>query len=279
MSGDSTSSTNTQTSNSFDSWVTDYGKNVVGAAGSQVANNPWKPYEGDTQGQFGQGFQAANSFLGQMLGDVTPETQMAGSTLQRMLSAMDPTRSVAQFMNPYVDSVLQPTIRNINEAADAKGGSLANQATMAGAFGDSAHGVQKSMLERDRQRNIGDATSAAYDKAWTAATGARDSELGKILSGSNALAGVGQQAYGQQTGLAQMLAGMGAQEQQANQTGVQNRIALNQQNQESPLKQFMSLAQMLAMIPKNTQGTSNSTTTTPDNSGMALLGSLMSSFI
>lgn len=277
MSGKSKSTTTSATSNSFDPWVTNYGKDITESAGNYVGDNSWKPYDGATQGEFGTGFDAANGYLQQLLGDVRPETQMAGSTLQQMLSAMDPTRSVASYMNPYVDSVLQPTIRNINEASDQAGGELARNATMSGAYGDSAHGVQSSLLERNRQRNVGDATAAAYDKAFTSATGARDSELAKILSGSNALAGVGQQAYAQQTGLAQMLAGMGAQEQQANATGVQNQIALNQQNQDAPLKQFTSLAQILAMIPKNTSGTSTSQTTTPDNSGMALLGSLLSS--
>ena len=275
MSGKSKATTTSATSNSFQPWVTDYGQNIVQNAGQQIENKPWQPYTGDTQGQFGEGFNQANDYLQQLLGDVRPETQMAGSSLQQLLSSLDPTRSVASFMNPHVDQILQPTIRNINEATDTRRGQLARDATMSGAFGDSSHGVQSNLLERERQRSIGDATAGAYDKAYTSAVGQRDSELSKILSGASGLAGVGQQAYGQQTGLAQMLAGMGAQEQQANQTGVQNSIALNQQNQDAPLKQFTSLAQILAMIPKNTSGTSTRQTATPDNSGMALLGSLL----
>lgn len=275
MSGKSKSTTTSNTSNSFEPWVTRFGQNLVNSAGQQVAENGWQPYIGPTQGEFGEGFGAANSYLQQMLGQVSPETEMASSGLADFLMSVDPTRSVASFMNPYVDQVLQPTIRNINEAADAKGGQLASQATMAGAYGDSSHGVQKALLERDRQRSIGDATSAAYDKAFTAATGARSDELSKFLQGIGAGGTLGQQRYGQETGLAQLLASLGQTEQQANQSGIQTEIALNQQNQDAPLKQYLTLAQMLGMIPKNTTGKSTSTTSQPDNSMLAFISSLI----
>lgn len=275
MSGRSSSTTTQSGSSTFEPWVTEFGRGIVGAAGDEVTSHPWTPYEGPTQGAFGEGFDAANGYLQQMLGQIRPETEMAGSSLANMLMQMDPTRSVASFMNPYVDQVLQPTVRNINEAADNRSRELARDATMAGAFGDSSHGVQRNLVERERQRNIGDATASAYDRAFTSAVGQRDSELGRILSGSNALAGVGQQAYGQETGLAQMLAALGAQEQQANATGVQNRIALNQQDQDAPMRRFTSLAQILAMIPRNTYTQGTSTTSQPDNTGLALLASLI----
>jgi hypothetical protein len=275
MSGKSKSNQSTYSSNSFEPWVTSFGQDLVGQAGSQVDSNPWQAYQGPTQGEFGQGFDAANQYLMQQLGSVTPETQMAGSSLAQLLTSMDPTRSVASYMNPYVEQTLQPTLRNINEAAATKGGDLARQATMAGAYGDSSHGVQRSLVERDRQRNIGDATAAAYDKAYTQATAARSDELSKYLQTAGALGNTGQQIYQQGTGLAQMLAGLGAQEQQANQSGIQTNIALNQQNQDKPLQQFTTLAQLLAMIPKNTTGYSNTQNSAPDNSGLAFLSSLI----
>lgn len=275
MSGKSKSTTTSYSSNTFDPWVTNFGQDLVNNAGQTVSENGWQPYSGPTQGEFGEGFTAANDYLQTLLGSVTPETQMAGSSLAQLLSSIDPSRSVASYMNPYVDSVLQPTIRNINEAADAKGADLSRQATMSGAYGDSSHGVQLGMNNRDRVRNIGDATAAAYDKAWTSAQGARDSELAKFLQTATSLGNTGQQIYGQQTGLAQLLAGLGSQEQQANQSGIQTNIALNQQDQDQPLKQLTTLGQLLAMIPKNTSGYNTSQTSSPDNSGLAFLSSLL----
>ena len=275
MSGKSKSNQTTYSSNSFEPWVSQFGQDLVGQAGSQIDANPWQAYQGPTQGEFGQGFDAANQYLMQQLGQVTPETQMAGSSLAQLLSAMDPTRSVASYMNPYVEQTLQPTLRNINEAADASGANLTRNATMAGAYGDSSHGVQLAMNDRNRQRNIGDATAAAYDRAYTQATGARDSELAKYLQTAGALGNAGQQIFQQGSSLAQMLAGMGSQQQQANQQGIQTGIALNQQNQDKPLQQMTTLAQMLAMIPKNTSGYSNTQSSAPDNSGLAFLSSLI----
>ncbi len=275
MSGKAKSTTTTNQSNSFDPWVTSFGKDIVGAAGQQIENNPWQGYSGPTSAQYGQNYHDTDSFLRSMLGQVQPDTQMASSGLATFMQSVDPTKSVASFMNPYTDQVLQPTLRNINEAADDKNRNLAREATMAGAFGDSSHGVQKNLVERERQRAVGDATAGAYDKAFSSAVSQRDSELAKFLSGVGAGANLGQSSFGQQTGLAQMLAGLGQQQQQAGQTGIQNDIALNLQNQQMPLQQYTSLAQMLGMIPKNTSSVGASQTTTPDNSMLAFISSLI----
>jgi len=275
MSGKSKSTTTENKSNTFDPWVTSFGKDIVGSAGEQIANNPWQAYGGPTSAGYGQNYQDTDSFLRSMLGQVQPDTNMASSNLATFMQSVDPTKSVASFMNPYTDQVLQPTLRNINEAAGDKSRNLAREATMSGAFGDSSHGVQKNLLERERLRAVGDATAGAYDKAYSSAVGQRDSELAKFLSGIGAGANLGQSAYGQQTGLAQILAGLGQQQQQAGQTGIQNDIALNLQNQQMPLQQHTNLAQILAMIPKNTSSYGTSQTTQPDNSMLALISSLI----
>jgi len=275
MSGRSRTTTNSSQQNTFDPWVTEYGQNIVNAAGDRVNSQPWSPYTGPTSAAFGSGFDQANQFLGSQLGQTRPEMAQASGSISDLLSTLDPNRSVASYMPAYTDQVLAPTIRNINESFDARGGDLAREATMAGAYGDSAHGVRQSVLDRDRARDIGDATAGAYDRAFTSAVGQRDADLGRILSGASGLASIGQQQFGQNTSLAQMLAALGTQQQQAGQTGIQNDITLNQQNQDQPLRQFTSLAQILAMIPRNTYSQGTSTTSAPDNSGLAFLASLI----
>lgn len=275
MSGKSKTTTNTSQSNSFAPWVTDFGQNLVSQAGDQINAHPWQSYDGPVQGQFGQGWQDASGYLSSLLGQLQPSTEIAGSELQRVMSSLDPSKSVAQFMSPYVDTVLQPTIRNINEANDQARSQLAASQTMAGAYGDSTHATQNRLLERERERSIGDATAGAYDKAFSSAVGQRDSELQKTLAAIGAGGTLGGQEYAQKTGLAQILASLGTQQQQADQTGIQNKIALNLQNQQMPMQQFTQLGQLLAMIPKNTNSQGTQVTSTPDYSGLALLSSLI----
>jgi hypothetical protein len=52
-------------------------------------------------------------------------------------------------------------------------------------------------------------------------------------------------------------------------------MTVNQQANTGQLGQDATLASLLGAIPKDTTGTSDTTTTTPNNSGFALLGSLL----
>lgn len=275
MSGKSKSTTTTNQSNSFDPWVTNYGRSIVGEAGQQVAENPWQSYAGPSAADFGSTWDQSKGYLSNMLGQIDPNTQAASTNATAFMGSLDPSKTVQDYMSPYTEQVLSPTLRNINEAARDKNAALGAESAMAGAFGDSASGVQRALLERDRQRNVGDATAAAYDKAFSSGVSQRDSDLNRYLSGIGAQSTIGQNSFGQQTELAKLLSAIGQGEQAVGQTGIQNDIALNTQNQQAPLQQYMQLAQMLAMIPKNTASQGTSQTSQPDNTAIALLSSLI----
>lgn len=275
MSGKSKSTTTTSQSNNYEPWVTQAGQDVFSNASTNQQNNPWQAYDGPSSADFGQSWYDANSALSSMLGQTMPQTEAATGSLTQMLGTLDPTKTTQSYMSPYLDQVLSPTLANINDAYRDQNRNLAAEATMAGAYGDSAHGVQRSQNELNRLRSIGEATAGAYDKGWTQAIGQKEAELANILKTSSGLNTVGNTEFGQSTELAKLLAGLGTQQQQVGQTGIQNEIALNLQNQEMPTKQLTSLAQILAMLPKNTSGTGSSTTSQPDNTGIALLTSLI----
>lgn len=284
MGGESKQETQTSqaTSNTFDPWVTNAGSGLYSQAASTVAGAPYQGYAGPTQGAFGAGTQTASDFLTQALGTnggVNADTSGASTAFQKVIGAIDPNRTTGSYMSPYTDAALSPTLRKINESADTLRMQNGAEASMAGAWGGSGMGVAQALADRSRETAIGDATGAAYDKAWTNAQGARQADLASLLQAASGQAGTGAQASQQSTGLATMLAGLGGQEQQANQTGINTAIQVNDSNQMGQIKQDSQLAQILAMLPKNTSGTSvgNSTTTTPDNSGMALFGSILGS--
>lgn len=280
MGGKQKSETNTSqaTSNTFDPWVTGAGQDLFKSASADVAAHPYQGYGGPVQGAFGEGTGLATSKLKDMLAAGTdPGTQSAQTGFQRVMAAINPDASIESYMSPYTEGVLSPQLRKINEAADSLRMKNGAEASMAGAWGGSGMGLAQALADRDREMAIGDATGQAYDKAFTNAQGARSNALSQFLSAAGGAQSAGQQGFQQGTTLSTLLAGLGSQEQQANQTGINTAITVNDANQMGLTKQATSLAQILAMVPKNTSGTSTgkSETSTPDNSGIALLGSLL----
>jgi hypothetical protein len=285
MSGNSTSEQKTSqaTSNSFDPWVTSAGQNLVSNSIADAASHPFQQYTGGTQGAFGVGTGQAQDLLTSKLatGGVDPGTTAASDAYKSIMDSINPNASVASYMNPYTDNVLAPTIRNLNESADQAQQRTGAGASMAGAWGGSGNALEQFLNNRGRTQAITDATGSAYGKAFDSATAARTSALQTLLAATGGEQSSGAQAGTQSNTLATLLAGLGGQEQQANQTGINTAIGVNTSNQAGQLSQDTSLAQILAMVPKNTQGMSNgtNTSTTPDNSGMALLGSVLGKLI
>lgn len=284
MGGKSTSTQNTsqQTSNTFDPWVTTAGQGLFNAASATAAASPYRGYGGPTEAGFGPETGLASGKLQSMLAAGTdPGTQASLDGYKSVMGSIDPNASVASYMNPFTDATLTPTLRKINEASDLARMKNGADATMAGAWGSSGMGVQQALADRDRVNSIGDATSKAYSDAFTNAQGAKNTALSQFLSAAQGEGAMGQQAVNQGTTLSTLLAGLGAQKQQADQTGINTAIQVNDANQMGQLKQDSMLGQILAMVPKNTSGMSNGKTenSQPDNSGMALFGSILGSII
>ena len=82
-----------------------------------------------------------------------------------------PGGSTQDYMDPFLDQVLAPALRNINLGTDYGLHKNDAMAHMAGAFGDSGHGIERSKTINDGAVAAGDATgrlySAAYDDAMT----------------------------------------------------------------------------------------------------------------
>ena len=259
-------------STSYQPWVTQAGQNLYQGLASQYPN--WTPYSGATQGAFGAGTGTATNFGTNVLGSTPSGLQGSGNTLQSVINSINPQAGPGQYMNPYVQATLAPTLQNIEQGRQQQIQSNGAGATMAGAFGGTGQGVENSLSNQMADQAIGNASGQAYSNAYNSAIGQQQQSLQTLLGAAGGQASIG----GQQTSLAQLLASIGGQQQQANQTGIQNAINLNTQNQTMPLSQGSTLASILQGIPKNsnTSGFSSGSTqaTTPNNSLMSLLGSL-----
>lgn len=279
MCGESQSNTTSYSNTSYDPWVQGAGKDIFNTAATGVQNKPYQAYTGPTSAAFGDSWNSSKDYLSSLLGQINPTTNTATSDLAKFMSSIDPSKSLASYMNPYTDAVTNPQIAKVNEAAGIQNQALGAQAANAGAYGDSSLGVQRAIGARDTQRNIADIVGKGQADAYNSAVSQKQDDLAKYLSGITQGGVLGQNAATQQTNIAQLLAALGTQQQQAGQTGIQNAMQLNKDNQMGGLTQLTSLAALLGALPLNKTQIGNSTTTSPDNSGMALAGSLLSAFI
>lgn len=269
---------NQATSTNLPSWATSAGQTDYSNASNQVASNPWQGYSGPTTASFGPQTGTASNALTSELGQNNAALTGAQSSVNGLLGSLNPAASTSSYMNPYVSATLAPTLQNLGITQQQQTAQLGGNAAMSGAFGGSNQGVQQALLDNYDQQNVTNATGAAYDNAYSAAQTQQNNVANQVLGGSNALSNIGWQENNNNNAITGQLGTLGAQQQSAGQTGITNAIQLNTQNQTMPLSQQSTLAQILGMSPMDTSGTTNTTgtTTTPDNSGYAMLGSLLS---
>jgi hypothetical protein len=284
MCGESTTTQNQQSASTgstiLPAWATAAGENIFNSANAYAGANPYQAYSGPTQGSFGNEWNTAANYATGQLGKDNPGLTGSSDALKAVLGAAMPTAtgSIQSGMSPYISGVLQPTLDAIGRDAASRNNSTAANATMSGAFGDSGFGVQKALDNDNTQRNISNATAGAYDKAFSDASANKNSALQQIMGAASGLSGNASAQFGQNQQLTQLLSQMGLGEQGANAQGVTNQMTVNNQKNSGQLNQFATLDAILRGAPMDTIttniGSQTSGTTRPDNSGMALAGSL-----
>lgn len=281
LSGGSTTTTqNTNQSVNLPSWVNQGSQDIFGLAKNWATNNAqFQPYAGDRTADFGSSWDPAKGWITGQVGASNPDIDASRGRIQSVLDTLDPTKTAKDYMDPYLQGVLNPTLRGINESFDQRRGQLAASATSAGAFGDNSHAIEKALLNRDQGIATGEATGRVYSDAYNAGQNQQNAVLQQIMQGAGAQAGLGNQQFQQGMTTANAAAGMGATEQGVEQKGIDSEIADWLRAQGWGGEQATRMAQILAMLPTNKSTTGTSTTTQPDNSGMALMGSLLGSFI
>ncbi len=114
--------------------------------------------------------------------------------------------NIGQFMNPFTSAVTQRTMGDIGSAQQQAMNQLGAQATQAGAFGGSRHGVAEALTNQGFIKQMGDTAANLNMQGFNTALGAAQNQQG-IQSG---LAGQGF-GFGQQIGQQQMQQGQLAQ--------------------------------------------------------------------
>lgn len=204
----------------------------------KVAAEPFPRYEqprvaGFTPDQMAA-FQTTRDIAGAAgaLAPLTPELTREGIAASRSLAQRLPDVNIQEYMSPYLQGVLDPAIRDIEESAERRRLQLGQQAARTGSFGGSRQAIAESELERGTQRTIGEESArqraAAYNQAL-AQFRADQERIPQLYSG--ALGQLG-------TGLAQTAGRLGVEAQPLLNIGGMQQ-ALGQQNLDALRQAFL----------------------------------------
>lgn len=190
--------------------------------------------------------------------------------------------SIADYMSPYTDSVLQSALKNLDKVGAQRRGQLGSEAFASGAYGDARHGVEDASLTTDLAIAAGDLTSSinadAFDKAMGWNNTDIDRQLGIQLDNAN-LQGqyldrgnsIYQNALTNGSSYADALLGLDQydQSQTQEQLNADYEDWLAQQGyDQNQLSQFLNT---INGVP----GQSGSSTSTPNNSWAAMLAAAL----
>jgi hypothetical protein len=278
----SSSSKKTQTQSTTqttgpEQWMRDEGQDLYNTAKDGMPD-AFKPYDGERVADYGTDYNTAKT----MVEGIDPNSPTLGKfkDVLDQLYGQDSAYlkgTTQDHMNPYTSAVLDPTIRNLNEQ---RGDQLLRdnaEATSAGAFGDPQAGIAKSLSNDRFNTQISDATNRAYSDAWDKAQNQDNLVAARLASTGQGYGALDQAQFNRTSQLAKFLTQFGLGDQQLGQA--KDDVAYNNDLMAKggyQQQRVSFLNQLLNATPHNTtmNGSSNTTTTEPDNSGLQLLGKI-----
>ena len=155
-----------------------------------VANLGYTPYTGERVAGFSPTELAGRERAAELaqLGLGMPQVEQAADVAQRAseFTYADPSR-VQQYMNPYLEAALDPTLRALREQQTQTLQGLGTQASRAGAFGGSRQGVVEAEALKGFGQQMGDVIGTGYAQAFDRATQLMGDEQARQLAGASAL--------------------------------------------------------------------------------------------
>jgi hypothetical protein len=242
--------------------IAPYGQGVLAGAAAAV-KTPYQSYADWARSQGLSGDQVAQftdlqkqAFAGAGNLGYDPYSTAAAQGLQSLAGQTFDQNAAQQYMNPYMQSVVDIQKREAQRQSGIQGTQQASQATSQGALG----GSRDAILQAERERNLGmqmnDIQAQGSQAAYTNAQNQFNTQRQMGLQGYSALGSQGQNLYGQTTGNLGIQNQMGGQQQQQ----VQNLLNVGQQNyaaeQNYPYKQIGFMSDIVRGAPMSNMGSS-----------------------
>lgn len=224
-------------------WAGPYVTGMLGKA-QALSELPYQTY----QGPLTAGTSALQSKYFQGLGNLTFPSQLgqsftstgaptlptASTTGTAATGTAQPTGIASQYMNPYLNAVLQPQLAELNRQAQIQQMQNASRMAKAGAFGGGRQAIMDAELQRNLLTKANEAIGTGYSTAYD-----------KALQQFNV-------EQGQAKTLADTMAQAGAQQRAIEQEGITADLNEFLQQRDYPMKQVQFLQSMLQGLPIST---------------------------
>ena len=166
--------------------------------------------------------------------------------------------NLGQYMNPYTRNVLGGLARETGRAMDIGSNQLGTQATQAGAFGGSRHGVAQGTMMGELGRGYQQQAANLLQSGYTNAQTMAQQDIQNRMNQAAQLANLGQQSFGYGRTLQQDLAQQGANQQAIQQALIDAAKAQYAGYQGAPAQGAGLMAQALGGTPTPQSTTSSS---------------------
>ena len=167
------------------------------------------------------------------------------------------------YMNPYVQTSLQPQLNLIAQQGGIQGAAQQGAATQAGAFGGSRSALANALNRQNtlfaQQKAIGEGYNQAYQQAQQAqqyganlglqGLGTALQGTGQVTGAGTAMAYIGQQQLAGQQGIIGLQNQMGAQMQTQEQNKINQAIQNYAMQQQYPMQQLANMSNLLRGLP------------------------------
>jgi len=224
-----------------------------------IAAQPYQTYQGPLtagtstlQNKYFGGLGALTfpSQLGQSFTSGTAPTLPTASTTGTTAGAAQPTGIASQYMNPYLNAVLQPQLTELNRQAQIKQMENAARMSKAGAFGGGRQAIMDAELQRNLLSEANKAIGTGYANAYDKAMSQFNTEVGQAKT------------------LADMMSEAGAKQRAIEQEGITADLNEFLTQRDYPKTQVQFLQSMLQGLPISTV-----TNTPAQQSGIGQLSS------
>jgi hypothetical protein len=200
--GPTTESRTGTTSNKLPGYINANTKDIVSKARA-IGDTPYEAYTGQRVADFTPDMLTAMERMRNqgVAGEIDQASGLAGLAGQRASDYGMFQEGVQQYMNPYMQNVVDVERRKAQEAANRKSADLSGQAAKQGAFGGSGAALQQRALTRDTAQQLADIQTLGLDRAYKGATDQYNTGISNMLSASGQLGTLGTTRFGQETDL------------------------------------------------------------------------------
>lgn len=167
------------------------------------------------------------------------------------------------FMSPYIQTALQPQLREMQRQYDITGAQMQAKATGQGAFGGNRAALEQAENQRNKNMAMNQAIGQGYQNAFQAAQQAQQyganlglqgygtalQGTGQLTGAGTALANIGQQQLAGQQGILGLQNQMGSQMQTQQQNLINQAMQNYAMQQQYPQQQLAFMSGLLRGLP------------------------------